>query len=129
MTPWTSIELSKIEMADELQLTSLRANGTPREAVTVWVVRVGDGIYVRAYKGRHGPWFRGVQARHEGHIQAGGVQKDVTFVEELNPAINNQIDAAYRLKYRQYSAQYVEALVTAEARAATLQLVPRLAGS
>src|SRR5207244_9479478 len=43
------------------------------------------------------------QARHEGHIQAGGVDKDVTFGVEPDADINDQIDAAYRTKYRRSS--------------------------
>ena len=37
--------------------------------------------------------------------------------------IHDQIDAAYRTKYRRYAATYVSLLVSAEARAATLKLV------
>ncbi len=90
-----------------------------------WVVRLGDDLYVRSWRGRTGAWFRGMQVRHEGHIQAGGVEKDVTFVEEADPAINDQIDAVYRTKYRQYSVQYVNPMVAPDARAATIKLVPR----
>jgi hypothetical protein len=35
---------------------------------------------------------------------AGGVEKDVTFVEETEPGINDEIDAAYRTKYRRTQA-------------------------
>ncbi len=125
MTTWTSDELAKIGTAEELDLASLRADGTLRSPVTMWVVRVGDDLYVRAYKGRTGAWFRGAQTRHAGHIRAGGVDKDVAFVEEADPDIVNQIDAAYRTKYRRYDAQYVDPMVTPEARAATIKLVPR----
>jgi hypothetical protein len=63
--------------------------------------------------------------RHEGRIRAGGVENDVTFVEESDSGINGQIDAAYRTKYRGYSAQYVDPMIAADARAATIKLVPR----
>ena len=126
MTTWASEDLNKIGRAEELDLASLRADGTLRKPVTMWVVRVGDDLYVRAFKGRTGAWFRGTQERHAGHIRAGGVDKDVTFVEEADPALNDQIDAAYRTKYRRYDAQYVDPMVTPEARAATIKLVPRL---
>jgi hypothetical protein len=52
------------------------------------------------------------------------VDKDVTFVEESDPGINDKIDAAYRTKYHRYP-QYVAPLLPPEARAATLKLVPR----
>src|SRR5512143_1445419 len=125
MTAWTSNELDKIAKAEELQIASLRRDGTLRKPVTIWVVRVGDDLYVRSVNGRSGAWFRGAQVRHEGRIQAGGVEKDVTFVEETDPAINAQIDDAYRTKYRRYAANIVNSILTPGARAATLKLVPR----
>jgi hypothetical protein len=125
MTTWTSDELDRLGAADELQIASLRSDGTLRNRVTIWVVRLGDDLYVRSYRGRDGYWFRGTQLRHEGRIRAGGVEKDVTFVEETDPGINDQIDALYRSKYRRYGARYVDPMVAAEARAATIKLVPR----
>src|SRR5512135_3309396 len=100
MTAWTTNELNKIGTAEELQIASLRRAGTLRNPVTIWVVRVGDDLYVRCVNGRTGAWFRGTQARHEGHIRAGGVDKDVAFVEtDGDTALEDQIDAAYRAKY------------------------------
>ncbi len=126
MATWTTNELDKIGAAEELQLASVRKDGTLRNPVTIWVVRVGDDLYVRAYKGRTSPWFRAMQSRHEGHISAGGVEKDVALVEvEDEAALNQQVDAAYRQKYRRYAAGIVESVVTPGAGAATLRLVPR----
>jgi hypothetical protein len=129
MKAWTNDELNKIGAEEELDLASLRQDGTLRKPVTIWVVRVGDDLYVRAYKGRSGPWFRGVLTRHAGRIQSGGVDRDVTFVEVSDPATNDQIDADYRSKYGHYDAQYVDPMLTPQARTATIQLVPRFAGS
>jgi hypothetical protein len=128
MTTWTSNELNKIGTAEELQIASLRQDGTLRKPVTIWVVRLGDDLYVRSVNGRSGAWFCGTQVRHEGHIRAGGVDKDVTFVD-TDPGINDQIDAAYRTKYHRYAANIVGSIVTPEARSSTIQLVPRPAGS
>ena len=129
MSTWTSEELVKIGNAEELEIASRRGDGTLGNPVTIWVVRVDDDLYVRSYRGRRGAWFRAVQMRHEGHIQAGGVEKDVTFVEvNADHDINHQIDAAYRAKYHRYP-QYVPPMMTPEARATTIQLVPRSTGS
>lgn len=124
MTMWTSDELTKIGTAEELEIASLRRDGTLRDPVTIWVIRIGDDLYVRSWRGRTGAWFRGTQVRHEGHIQAGGVEKDVTIVD-ADPDLNDQIDNVYRTKYRGYGGQYVDPMVAPEARAATLKLVPR----
>ena len=124
MTTWTSDELNKIGSAEELRIASRRRDGTLRKPVIIWVVRLGDDLYIRCVNGRKGAWFRGVLTRHEGRIWAGGVEKDVAFVEVANPETNTQIDEAYLSKYARYP-QWVAPMVTPEVRAATIQLAPR----
>lgn len=124
MTTWTSDELDKIGNAEELRIAALRRDGTLRKPVTIWVVRVGDDLYVRSGYGDNAAWYRGTQLRREGHIKAGGVDKDVAFVD-ADPALNDAIDAAYRTKYRRHSARWVDPMVTSEARSTTIKLVPR----
>ena len=123
MSTWTSDELTRIGGAEELEIASLRRDATLRRPVTIWVVRHGDDLYVRSVYGRGSSWFRGVQVRHKGHIQAGGVDKDVLLDETDD--INDEIDVAYRAKYQRYAESIVSTIVTPEARAATLKLVPR----
>jgi Uncharacterized protein conserved in bacteria (DUF2255) len=48
MTAWTRDELDKIAPAEELQLASVRRDGTLRHPLTIWVVRHGDDLYVRS---------------------------------------------------------------------------------
>lgn len=128
MTSWTSDELAKIGRADELQIAPLRRDGTLRNPVTIWVVRRGDDLYVRSVNGRTAAWFRGTQQLHQGHIRAGGVSKDVTF-SDASHDIDDELDAAYRAKYRRYAASIVSHVVSPQARAATIRLVPRSASS
>jgi hypothetical protein len=123
---WTSEELDRIGTAEELDLRSLRDDGTLRGPVTMWVVRDGDGLYVRSMHGRDGAWFRGTQTRHEGRIEAGGVGKDVTFADAgTDAALHDRIDAAYRAKYHRYGANIVGGVVNPASRASTIKLVPR----
>ncbi|MBV8362131.1 MAG: DUF2255 family protein [Deltaproteobacteria bacterium] len=124
MTIWTRTELDKIGTADELQIAPVRRDGTFQKPVTIWVVRVGDELYVRSAYGRSAAWFRGAKVRHEARIRAGDFEKDVTLLE-TDPNLNDQIDAAYRTKYRRYGTTYVNMMVSSEARSATIKLVPR----
>jgi len=126
MTAWTTDELDKIDAADELEIASLRADGTLRNPTTIWAVRLGDDLYVRSVNGRTSGWFRGTQVRHEGRIRAGGVEKDVTFVDvDVDVDVADRVDETYRKKYRGYAASIVDLTVTSEARCETLRLVPR----
>jgi hypothetical protein len=123
MTTWTSEELDAIGAAEELQLASVRSDGTPRRPVTMWVVRHDDRLYVRSVYGRGSPWFRGAQTRHEAYIRAGGIATDVRLVETED--LGDEIDSAYRAKYQRYAESIVGTTVTPQARAATLELLPR----
>ena len=125
MNEWTVDELKRIGKADELEIASLRRDETLRKAVTIWVVRVGEALYVRAVNGRKGVWYRHAQERLAGHISAGGVEKHVTFEQvSENADLNQRIDAAYAAKYK-YSRSAVRSVTSEAARAATLRLVPR----
>jgi hypothetical protein len=124
MTAWTSDELTTIVTAEELQIASLRRDGTLRKPVTIWVVRHGEDLYVRSVNGPTAGWFRGTQIRHEGHVQAGGVNSDVT-VADADHDVDAALDAAYRSKYRRYSATTLNRITSPQARSTTITLVPR----
>lgn len=124
MISWTKTELDKIARADELEIATRRRDGTLRDPVTVWMVRVGDDLYVRSVKGRAGAWFRGAVANHQARVKGGGVERDVTFVE-ANDVPGDEIDRAYRTKYGRYAASIVNSVLTPQARAATLRLARR----
>jgi hypothetical protein len=124
MSEWTAEELNAVGAAEELQIAALRPDGSLRPYTTIWVVRVGDDLYVRSYRGRGGAWFRSVMQRPEGHVRAGGADRDVTFSEPTG-AGQDAIDQAYRGKYARYASTYVEPMVSPGARAATLQLIAR----
>jgi hypothetical protein len=122
MTTWASDELDTIAAAEELELASVRSDGTLRRPVTIWVFREDDDIYVRSVNGRASSWFRGAQTRHEAHVRAGGVEKDVDLVES---DAKDALDAAYQAKYGRRYPTIVPSMVAPSARAATLKLVPR----
>ena len=125
MSGWTREELDRIEQTDELDLASQRRDGSLRDPVTMWVVRDGDDLYVRSIHGPARGWFRGTQTRHQGHIRSGGIDKDVAFVVDTDPALNDRIDAAYRDKYRRYGDRIVGTVVNPASRDSTIRLVPR----
>ena len=125
MTTWTDDQLHRVGAAEELTIQPARADGTLRTPIPIWVVRDGDDLYVRSYKGDGSAWYRAAAARPQGHVSAGGVDADVTFTAVPDTDVNDRIDAAYRAKYQRYGAAYVDPMVAPTARAATLRLLPR----
>ena len=125
MTTWSNNELDKISTAEELQIAGRKPDDTLRKFTTIWVVRVDDNLYVRSVYGRSSDWFKGIQLRHEGRIRAGGIEKDVRFVEiDTQDDINKRIDEVYTRKYRRYAQSIIDSTTSATAHSATIQLVP-----
>jgi hypothetical protein len=125
MATWTNDELSRIGSADELNIEVRRRDGRLRKPVTIWVVRDGDDLYVRSVRGAEGAWYRAAEASHQAHVNAGGVERDVELVD-AGDDVGTAVDEAYRTKYRDYPASYVDPMVEPHAQGTTLKLVPML---
>jgi hypothetical protein len=120
---WTDDELTRVGDAQELDIQSRRRDDTLRTPRIVWVVRHGDDLYVRSVNGRDSAWFRGVRTRWQGHIEAGGVGRDVAFVDVDDEQLSDELDDVYRTKYGRYPGP-VERIISPQARAATLRVDP-----
>ena len=123
MADWTEDELRAIAAPQELEIAPVRRNGDLRTPTTIWAVRAGDDLYVRAAYGPSTGWHRVAQHSGAGHIAAGGVAKDVV-IEPADPSVYDAVDAAYRAKYGQY-ASIVDGITDERARATTLRVRPR----
>jgi hypothetical protein len=120
---WTDDELRSIDRADELAIAAVRRNGQLRRATPIWVVRVGDDVYVRAAYGSGSGWYGVARGSGQAHIRAGGIERDVA-VEDVPESLLDEVDAAYRSKYGRY-ASIVDSLVKPGHRVNTVRLVPR----
>jgi len=118
----TTGELERIGEAEEIEIAPLRRDGTPRNAVPIWVVHAAGDLYVRSWRGARGSWFRAAQDSRAARVCAGGLETDVAL-EDADDAVNDAIDDAYRSKFGRYPS-YVEPMVAPKARATTLRLVP-----
>lgn len=120
---WTTDDLTRLDRAQELRIAGTREDGTRPEPVIIWAVVVDGDLYLRSVRGASGGWYRTVQQRHEGHIDSGGVDADVRFVDvpEDDP-VHEAIDRGYATKYRSY-ASAVAAITTDAARATTMRAI------
>ena len=56
--------------------------------------------------------------------RAGGADKDVAFVD-ADHSIDDELDTAYRTKYRRYAKSITDSINSSGARSTTTKLVPR----
>ena len=124
MNTWTADELDRIGGAGELRLASRRGDGSLRPYVPMWVVRRGDGLYVRSAYGPDNPWYRRALTSGTGRIQASGIEADVSFAS-AGQAVQDDIDAAYHAKYDRYGPAIVGSVTGPAAHQVTIRLVPR----
>jgi len=122
MSAWNKDELEKIAGADDLHISPFRDDGETYGTPTwIWSVVVDGGLYVRAYNGQRSRWYEAAMQQKAGRITVAGMAKDVRF-ERVDGPMNDGIDEAYRAKYK--SSPYLEPMVGARARSATVKIVP-----
>ena len=123
MTAWAQDELQRIAAADDLHISPFRADGTTYGTPTwIWSVAVDGDLYVRAYNGQSSRWHQAARSQKAGRILVGGLTREVAF-EPVDGDLNDRIDEAYRAKYR--GSPYLNPMIGARARAATIRIVPR----
>jgi hypothetical protein len=123
MIAWNKEELKQIATSDDLHISPFRQDavtyGTP---TWIWSVAVDDALYVRGYNGQNSTWYQAAVRQKAGRIITAGITKEVTF-EAVDGPINEQIDAAYRAKYS--DSPYLKPMISAQARSATIRIMPR----
>ncbi|GAA2757241.1 DUF2255 family protein [Actinopolymorpha rutila] len=124
MSNWPNEQLDRIGASDELEITTRRGDGSLRPWVPIWVVRVGDDLYVRSYRGIDGAWFRHATASGTARIRAGGLERDVILAEPVEASVHEQVDSGYQGKYGRYGGSYVTRMTSPAAIATTVRLIP-----
>jgi hypothetical protein len=67
-------------------------------------------------------WYQAAVQQKAGRIIAAGMTKEVAF-ETVEGSVNGRIDAGYRAKYQ--GNPYLLSMIGAQARAATIKVMPR----
>jgi hypothetical protein len=119
---WNQDRLEQIGGTDELRITSYRDDGSLRRWTPIWVVQVGDDLYIRSVRGREGAWYRHAAAGHAARIRAGDLETDVMVEPADDASTNAQVEEAYRAKYRGRESS-VGAITAPAAAETTLRLV------
>ena len=108
-------------------MSSVRRDGSLSRERIVWIVRVGDELYLRSVNGPEAAWYRSTRSRHQGRIAARGIVRNVTWVDvdaAQHPDIDPAIDAEYARKYRG-STSAIERINSPAARTTTMRVDPR----
>lgn len=124
MNTWPENVIEAIAASDDLHIAVHHPDHTSTGTLTwIWSVVVSGQLYVRAWNGTRGRWYRSALDQKTGIITAVGKQFDVEFTPVDDPELGDQIDAAYKEKYA--GSPYLPPMVAAGPRAATVEITPR----
>ncbi len=123
---WSPEQLQRLGASDELEIAVRRADGTLGRWVPIWVVCVGENVFVRTWQRRPNGWFGDVLRSQRARIRVADVCADVTVTDvgEDSTDLRAAVDNAYRSKYSRYGDTTVERMVSDPAAATTLWLIP-----
>nr|WP_221373830.1 DUF2255 family protein [Actinoplanes polyasparticus] len=121
-TDWPPEDLRRIDDAVELEIAVRRSDGSLARRVPIWVVCAGGRVFVRTWHRRQTGWYGGALRTRQARIRVPGLETEVV-IDDLGYAsapVTAEVDAAYRRKY----GPGAESMVTADATASTLELIP-----
>src|SRR5580704_12633091 len=78
---WSAEQLESIGRSGELQIATRRTDGTLRSWIPIWVVCVGDDVYVRTWYRRTTGWFGHVLHYPQARIRVASLETDVSVVD------------------------------------------------
>lgn len=123
MAAWPTHIIEEIAATDDLHIAPYHADQKTTGTLTwIWSVVVDGRLFVRAWNGTRGKWYRSAIAQRAGNITAAGREHDVAFAPIDDPELNDRIDAAYNAKYA--GSPYLPPMVAAGPRAATVEITP-----
>src|ERR1035437_6897968 len=88
-TAWSREELERIGRAEELEIATKRPDGTMLRWVPIWVVGIGDQVYVRTWHRRENGWFGRVVSSGRARVRVTGLEVDVV-VEGTGAEVSSQ---------------------------------------
>jgi hypothetical protein len=121
-TDWPPEDLRRIDDAIELEIAVHRSDGSLARWVPIWVVCAGERVYVRTWHRRQTGWYGGALRARQARIRVPGLETEVVIDDlgDTSPPVTAEVDGAYRTKY----GAGAESMVTADATASTLELIP-----
>ncbi len=114
----------QLAQTQEIQIETQRpgANASTHRT-TIWVVVLGDVVFVRSVRGSAGRWYQEITANPIATVHVNGQPILVRAVPVTDDATIARVSDTYRRKYRNDSS--LPSIVRDEILPTTLQLEPR----
>ena len=95
----------------------------PTRRTIIWVVVVGEDVYVRSVRGQASRWYQNIKANPVAVVHVDGQRIPVRAVLVKDDVAIKQVNDAYRLKY--YIDPFMPSMMRDEILPTTLRLEPQ----
>jgi hypothetical protein len=106
---------------EEIRIGFRRPDGSSG-STPIWVVQVGDDLYVRSVRGPKGGWYRRLRANPDGEVRDGEHRHLVRAEAVTDAGTLAEVTRAYATKYA--GSPFVRPLLEEPSVGATLRLDP-----
>jgi hypothetical protein len=106
-------------LRDAVEVT-IRTSASPTRAIVIWVVVVGDGVFVRSVRGAGAKWYASAAADGQATLELDDQRWPVSVTSVSDPAQIGEVSRAYLAKYA--TSRYAKEMVRAEILSTTLRL-------
>ena len=113
--------LQHLADVEEISIGFRRPDGSTGSTL-VWVVQVGDDVFVRSVRGPRGGWYRRLRANPDGQVRDGRHTHPVHAEPVADAGTLAEVTRAYATKYG--DSPYVQPLLEEPSIGATLRLDP-----
>ena len=115
---------NRLAQAQEIQLERQRSGAmVPGQRTTIWVVGVGDDLYIRSVRGPAGRWYQAITANPTATVHLDGQRIAVRAIPVTDDATIERVSEAYRRKYRNDPS--MPTMVCDDTLPTTLRVEPR----
>jgi hypothetical protein len=97
--------------------------GSQTKGVIIWIVTVGDEVFVRSVRGAKGKWHAAASATGEAALEVAGRSVSVRATPVGDAATIDAVSKAYLAKYA--GSPYAQSIVAPDTLPTTLRLEPR----
>ncbi|MFV0458195.1 MAG: DUF2255 family protein [Actinomycetales bacterium] len=93
MAAWPTDAVEQIAATDDFHIAPYHPDGETTGTLTwIWSVVVDGRVFVRAWNGTRGRWYRSAIAQRAGRITAAGREHEVEFVFDLELPLEDAAD-------------------------------------
>jgi hypothetical protein len=101
---------------------AIRTSANPERGTVIWVVVVGDGVFVRSFRGPGAKWYVAATADGRATLELDDRRWPVRVTPVADPAVIGKVSQAYLAKYT--TSPYAKEMVRPEILPTTLHLDP-----